>query len=172
MFSIAELLDSAKAKAGIDSDYRLAKVIGITHSAVTNYRTDRTLPDERVIQLLCELSGDDPDLIAAQYQSRRARTDEGRALWQRVAARLQAGVAHVLALVAVAIVSIAAYAPDTRAATLPDSVSAAQYVYYVKLRSRTMARNWHLLTAFIGGLLQRCASTLRGHVTHNSFKSA
>jgi hypothetical protein len=36
MFSVADLLDRAKAGANIDSDYRLAKVIGITHSAEYN----------------------------------------------------------------------------------------------------------------------------------------
>ena len=34
MFSIANFLDDVKARAGIESDYRLAKVIEITHSAI------------------------------------------------------------------------------------------------------------------------------------------
>lgn len=49
MFSIASLLDSAKAKAGIESDYRLSKLIEINSSAVTNYRSGRSLPNEAIL---------------------------------------------------------------------------------------------------------------------------
>lgn len=93
MLKVSEFIDKSKACAGIESDYRLAKVIGISHGAITNYRTDRTLPDERVIQKLCEFTGDDPDVISALLQSRRARTPEGRDLWLRVAKRLAAAAA-------------------------------------------------------------------------------
>lgn len=88
MVSIAKFLDTAKQKAGIESDYRLAKILGITHGAMTNYRTNRNLPDERTIEKLCIYTGDDPDVISAQLQSMRARTEEGRKLWERVARRL------------------------------------------------------------------------------------
>ncbi len=100
MLKVSEFLDKSKACAGIETDYRLAKVIGISHSAVTSYRTDRTLPDERVIQKLCEFTGDDPDVISALFQSRRARTEEGRVLWMRVAQRLTAGAAAGIAAAA------------------------------------------------------------------------
>lgn len=100
MLKVSEFLDKSKACANIESDYRLAKIIGISHGAITSYRTDRTLPDERVIQKLCELTGDDPDVISALFQSRRARTEEGRVLWMRVAERLVKGAAAASAAVA------------------------------------------------------------------------
>lgn len=78
MFSVANFLDRAKARASIDSDYRLAKVIGITHSVISGYRAGKSLPNESVIEQLCGLSGDDPDYIAAQIQA--ARAQEGPAL--------------------------------------------------------------------------------------------
>ncbi len=93
MLDVSDLLDKSKACAGIESDYRLAKLIGITNSAITNYRTKKTTPDERVIQKLCALTGDDPDVISALLQSRRARTPEGKELWLRVAKRLAAAAA-------------------------------------------------------------------------------
>ncbi len=105
MFSIAKLLDTAKAKAGIDSDYQLAKLIEINQSAVTNYRSGRSLPNEQVLQRLCALSGDDLDIVAAQVQSRRSMNEEARQLWQRVAQRLQAGVAQVCMLFAIAFIA-------------------------------------------------------------------
>jgi transcriptional regulator with XRE-family HTH domain len=106
MLKISELLDKSKACASIDTDYRLAKVLGITHSAITNYRMDRTLPDERVIQKLCALTGDDPDILTAQLQSRRARTEEGRLLWLRIAARLQGGMATAASVVMTCVLSL------------------------------------------------------------------
>lgn len=92
MFSIAEFLDSVKARASIDSDYRLAKVIGITHGAMTHYRMGRTLPNESVIEQLCALSGDDPDYIAAQIQAARAKDGPARVMWSRIAARLRSAL--------------------------------------------------------------------------------
>lgn len=96
MFSVAELLDRAKARAGFESDYRLAKVIGISQGTMNGYRHGKSMPDARVLEQLCALSGDDPDVIGAQVQAERERTKEGKALWLRVAARLQAGAATVM----------------------------------------------------------------------------
>lgn len=103
---IANLLDSAKAKAAIESDYRLAKVIGITQSAVSNYRMGKTMPDERVLSQLCALSGDDAAVMAAQVQAERSRTPEGKSLWSLVAARLQSDRRHAVRGVGTAILSV------------------------------------------------------------------
>jgi len=84
MFSIADLIDRAKAGGNIDSDYRLAKVIGITHSAVSNYRAGKSMPDARVLEQLCALSGDDLAVFAAQIQAERERTPEGKNMWLMV----------------------------------------------------------------------------------------
>ena len=118
MFSVADLLDRAKARAVIESDYRLAKVIGITHGAMTNYRTGRTLPDERVLEQLCALSGDDLAVTAAQVQAERARTSEGRAMWLMVARRLSGAATTAILSVCFAISLIALPATDARAATV------------------------------------------------------
>lgn len=86
MFSVAEFLDRAKVRANIESDYRLAKVIGKSHNVISGYRHGKSLPEESVIEQLCALSGDDPDLIAAQIQAARSKTPEARTMWLRVAA--------------------------------------------------------------------------------------
>lgn len=118
MFSIAEFLDAVKAAAKIESDYRLAKVIGISHGGMTNYRTGRNLPNEKVIQQLCALSGHDPDLIAAQVQAARAQSDEGKALWLRVANRLSGVASPAILSVLFAISLIAVPAQSARAGAL------------------------------------------------------
>ena len=88
MFSIADFLDRAKARGSIESDYRLAKVIGKSHQLISGYRLGKSLPDEVVIEQLCALSGDDPDLIAAQIQAARSKDGPARAMWARIADRL------------------------------------------------------------------------------------
>lgn len=110
MFSVAGLLDRAKDRAGIESDYRLAKVIGITQSAVSNYRIGKTMPDARVLEQLCALSGDDLAVVAASIQAERERTPEGKTVWLAIAARLQAGRAlpGLTAIIAVVALALAA----------------------------------------------------------------
>jgi hypothetical protein len=118
MFSIANLLDAAKAKAQIDSDYRLAKVIGKSHQVISGYRVGKSLPDESVIDQLCALSGDDPDVIAAQIQAARSKSPEAKNLWLRVAARMQGAATTAILSVCFAIALIAAPAQSARASTV------------------------------------------------------
>ena len=106
MFKIARLLDSAKLGASIDSDYRLAKVIGITHAAVSGYRMGKALPKDKVIAQLCAMSGDDPHLMLAQIQLERASSPEAKGLWESLALRLAASDRRVVSRVQTAILSV------------------------------------------------------------------
>lgn len=118
MFLIAELLERAKAKAGIDSDYRLAKVIGITHAAISNYRVGKSLPNARILEQLCALSGDDAGLIVAQVEAARAAEGPVRNMWLSVAKRLQGAASTAILSVCFAISLIAMSATDARATTV------------------------------------------------------
>ena len=90
---IAILLDKAKVMHRLPSDYKLALVMGVQQTTLGNYRTGKTLPDARVITLICDLTGDDAALLAAEIEAERAKTDEARALWQNIARRLSLGAA-------------------------------------------------------------------------------
>lgn len=85
---VAALLDKAKVIHSLSSDYKLALVMGVKQTTLTNYRHGKTLPDARVISLLCELTGDDPAILAAEIEAQRANTPDARALWSMVAERL------------------------------------------------------------------------------------
>ena len=93
MVNIASLLDKAKVIHKIPSDYKLALVMGVQHGSLRNYRDGKTLPDARVILRICELTGGDPALLAAEIEADRAKTDEARALWTEMAKRLAAAAA-------------------------------------------------------------------------------
>jgi Phage related protein len=130
MFSIAEWLDSVKARASIDTDYRLGKLIGKNSSRVANWRAGRNLPDEAAISQICNLVGDDADVIAAQVQAARATTPQAKQLWLHVAKRLQAGAISAVHTVVIAIVLIATHTSDTQASALPhvQSITSSLYI--------------------------------------------
>jgi transcriptional regulator with XRE-family HTH domain len=116
MFSVSDFLDRAKAGAGITSDYALAKLLGLSHSRVSNWRNDHNAPDERAVVKLCKLSGDDPEHVAACIQSMRAANDDAADLWRRVAVRLQKGAANVIFAWAIATLLLAMFAEPVQAA--------------------------------------------------------
>lgn len=161
MFSIADLLDRAKAGALIESDYRLAKVIGITHSAVSNYRVGKSMPDERVLSQLCALSGDDVAVFAAQIQAERARTPEGRTMWEAIAQRLRGGVSTAILSVLFTIGLIAAPVQSARAGEasgekvsqlktyISYSVTFLSVQCFLMVRLRRMAPFWQLSFGFL-----------------------
>ena len=115
MFSVAQLLDSAKEKGNIESDYRLAKVIGISHGTMSGYRSGKSMPDERVTEQLCALSGDDVAVVAAQLQAERSRTAEGKTMWMMIAKRLAGGASTAILSVLFTAILIAGFAPPAYA---------------------------------------------------------
>jgi transcriptional regulator with XRE-family HTH domain len=122
MFDVGQFLDRAKAGAGIQSDYALAKRLGVLPSRISNWRRGENAPDGRAIMGLCGLSGDDPEHVAACIQSMRAANDDEAFLWRRVAERLARGGAHVIAAVGVTTLFVASVAHHPEAtAALPSN---------------------------------------------------
>ena len=110
MFNVNDFLDRAKAAAGVESDYALAvKVLGYkAQTTVSNWRNERSTPDERAIIKLCALTGDDPLDVAVRLQSMRAANDDAADLWRQVAEKLK-GVGVVIMFPAVAMLLLALY---------------------------------------------------------------
>lgn len=119
MRTVNELLDQVRANAGIQSDYRLAKTLNLTAHTIANYRHGRSRPDDLVLAKLAELGGipaDQVELLAVTLQAERASTDEARALWQRIAARLQAGAVHSALLAVIVALGFITTPPNAVAA--------------------------------------------------------
>jgi len=130
MFSVANLLDRAKAKANIESDYRLAKVLRINQSAVSNYRGGR-LPSVEIIEALCALSGDDAGAVAAEVEAARAADGPVRNMWLSVAARLRGAASTAILSVCFAIALIAFPASDARAVTVDAYKTGSVNLLYI-----------------------------------------
>lgn len=98
-FAIGSVLDLARERHGLKSDYKLSLYLGIADGSIRNFRHGRTLPDERICKLLAEAAGIDPLVLAAQVQAQRSKTDDARSLWEAIADRLQMSAAHSLAVI-------------------------------------------------------------------------
>lgn len=134
MFSVADLLERAMRGGNIDTHYRLAKVIGISQGAMTGYKSGKSMPDARVLEQLCALSGDDLAVVAAQIQAERERTPEARQVWLMIAKRLAGGASTAILSVLFAISLIASGAVDARASGLNDAQSVkAKSLYIVSI---------------------------------------
>ena len=121
MFSIADLLERAKATANLESDYRLAKVLRINQSALSNYRHRRSLPNVEILEALCALSGDDAGLIVAQMEADRAKEGPVKMMWLGVAKRLAGGASTAVLSVLFTIALIAGHAPSAYASQSHDA---------------------------------------------------
>jgi transcriptional regulator with XRE-family HTH domain len=77
-------LDAVKKRLGISSDYALAKALGISQQAVSNYRAGRSKMDDDVALTIAELLGINPLAVIAAANAERAKTDEARARWINV----------------------------------------------------------------------------------------
>lgn len=99
MHTTQALLDAAKVRRGLDTDYKLAKALGVAPNYIANYRKGRSRPDDTIAQRLAALAGLDPDYVVACMHAERAATDDGRLTWERIAKRLQATAVAVAAVI-------------------------------------------------------------------------
>lgn len=88
------LLDKAKQLCGVTTDKDLAAALGVTPSAVTNYRKGRALPDTVTCATLAGLTGEPLAKVLGLVGEQRALSREEKAVWRKLAA-----TAALLALV-------------------------------------------------------------------------
>ena len=91
MKTTVEWLDALKAQLDIPSDYAAAKVLGLTRSAVSHYRTGRTSFDDVTAVRVADLLGVDPAEVLASVQYERAKTDEVREAWASLLEKFSEG---------------------------------------------------------------------------------
>lgn len=85
-----ELLDMLKATDGGISDYRVAKIIGVTQQTMTKYNKEQlTLSPERIL-LACKYLDKDPYFWLLKLQIERAKCDAEKEVWQEALIRAAA----------------------------------------------------------------------------------
>lgn len=139
MKTVNELIDRVKLNAGIKSDYKLAQTLNLTQHTIANYRHGRSRPDDLVLSKMAELGGIPAaqiELLAVTLQAERANTDEARALWRRIAARLQDGAVHSTVLAVCLVAMLSAVPIEASAASPIELISPDRlYIMYSLLRA-------------------------------------
>jgi hypothetical protein len=87
MLSTSDLLSAAKRGAGIPSNYRLARVMGLSDNTLTRWNGG-AIPDDSSAARLAQMAGMDVEYVIVSMKAQREKDPELRAIWARAAERL------------------------------------------------------------------------------------
>lgn len=122
MKTVEELLDQVKAKAGITSDYALAKLLDISSARVCDYYKGRRFPDQYTsMKISAELDKPLAEVIAA-VEIQAEKDEKRREAWKSYMKRLN-GIAASVAICLLIVVTMKVSTADAEAAPLLDSES-------------------------------------------------
>jgi|GEM_PF-3376222 len=79
---IIEIIDLAKRKAGLESDYKLAKAMGIQPSIIAHWRKKRRHPSTEEAVQLAALSGIEDTQIIAWINVESATSEKKKKFWK------------------------------------------------------------------------------------------
>lgn len=137
--TIDALLDRVREAQGLKSDYQLSKLTGFSIQKIGNWRHGRAMPDEKACQILAVAAHIDPDVLIAQVHALRAQDDGARAIWERIAERLQMGAHGLAAAIFAVVLALSLGAEEAHAETFSGQVVAVlsgqtSYTSYKLLR--------------------------------------
>lgn len=89
---MAKVIDEAKAKLGVESDYALAKETGILKQRISAYRNGSQTPDTYACAKLAEILGIDPFKLLAQVEAATEKNEARRNYWRALSQKVGAGV--------------------------------------------------------------------------------
>jgi transcriptional regulator with XRE-family HTH domain len=81
MKTTLDFLDDCKTALGIESDYALAKALGVAQSSVSNYRIGRSRIDDEVALTIANILQIEPIVVIAHANAERAKTEDQKARW-------------------------------------------------------------------------------------------
>jgi predicted transcriptional regulator len=85
-----ELLDALKASQDNASDYRVAKLLGVTQQTISKYRVGQSPISAEKMIIACELAGLDPVEWLIKLQAERAKCDAEKDIWNGLLTRTAA----------------------------------------------------------------------------------
>lgn len=83
-----EWIDRAKNAAGIESDYGIAKLLGINRATVSNYRKSMGMLDEDCAIKIANVVGVKPEAVLIDQLAERTKSPEARTALRDAARRL------------------------------------------------------------------------------------
>ncbi|MFA8363216.1 DUF3693 domain-containing protein [Burkholderia ubonensis] len=91
MNTTCRYLDAAKQRLGVQSDYALAKALGLRTTAISNYRSGRNHFDDATAIKVAHAAGLEPEVVLFAMQVERAKSDEARAVWASLLEKFSEG---------------------------------------------------------------------------------
>jgi transcriptional regulator with XRE-family HTH domain len=91
-------LDALKALNGGASDYKIAKLLGVTHQTVSKWRIGKDFFGDSTAIRVANMLGIDPKYVVACAHAERAKEPEEKTIWQGIAALCPAPVNHAICI--------------------------------------------------------------------------
>lgn len=88
MKKISRYLDEAIDRGLAKNSADLAKMLGVSRSALSEWRAERSSPNDDQAVKLAEVLGKDAGELLAECGAARAKTPATRQAWERIAARM------------------------------------------------------------------------------------
>ena len=83
-----DILDDLKEAKGLESDYKLAKLLEVRQQTVSNYRNKRTQMTDEIACRAARMLGRHPGAILAQLAGERAKDTQVAKVWFEMAKQL------------------------------------------------------------------------------------
>lgn len=80
--TLNELIDRAKTRANIESDYKLAKALNVSRGWISEYRRSKRHPSNEVAVQLAVLAGLPEMTVIAEIEMQTANNEKKREFWK------------------------------------------------------------------------------------------
>lgn len=91
-----EYLNEVKRVKGIESDYKLAKYLGITKQAISGYQQNNRVMDDYTAAKIAKVLGIPEIQVIADANAEREKTEERRDFWRKIAEDSRSRIAAML----------------------------------------------------------------------------
>lgn len=92
----AEWIDRVKTARGWDSDYRVAKELGLTRQVVSRYRNNPSTMDDEAAVKVADALGAAPEVVLLDQAIERTKSTEAKAALGNLLKRLGGAAASIL----------------------------------------------------------------------------
>lgn len=120
--NVQDLLDAAKAEAGIASDYALSVRLKVTKQAVSKWRLGQAAPDPVTCEKLAVFSGIPLNKVLGIVGEARAISEQEKRVWRKLAAAMFVSLVATLPAVSASSFPTNGYSPCTLCEVLKHSL--------------------------------------------------
>lgn len=128
MGNVKKLLDDVKHVTGVESDYALAKKLGVSKQSVSEYYSGKNVPNEFACLQIAESLGKPLETVIAAVRVEAEKDETRRSAWEKYYKRV-GGMAAAVFLAVLLTVTFKVTPADAEAPTL--KLSQAHDLYYV-----------------------------------------